>query len=277
MAPRPFGGNRGRGRAILESVADGRTSLVILCVEGAIAGAGGTGRYQMLSGTGHSLMHWVQRIAGRARHVVAVGTCAAYGAGSARQAATRPMPWVCNMTALIRAVSATHVAERFGRAGDQRGRLPHPSRLGDRNADDASRGESVALDGYGRPRFYADHLVHHGCPKNEFYEYKASAHNLSEQGCMMEKPRLHRHPGRWRLQHQAVEWRGSCTRAGYPCINCTAPLFEDPRHAFVETPKIAGIPVGLPTDMPKAWFMALASLSRPRPPTASTSTPARTG
>ena len=59
---------------------------------------------------------------------------------------------------------------------------------------------------------------------------------------------------------------GSCTRGGYPCINCTAPEFEEPRHAFTQTPKIAGIPVGLPTDMPKAWFMALASLSKAATP-----------
>jgi len=59
---------------------------------------------------------------------------------------------------------------------------------------------------------------------------------------------------------------GSCTRGGYACINCTAPEFEEPRHAFMETPKIAGIPVGLPTDMPKAWFVALASLSKAATP-----------
>ena len=59
---------------------------------------------------------------------------------------------------------------------------------------------------------------------------------------------------------------GSCTRAGYPCINCTAPEFEEPGHGFTETPKFAGIPVGLPTDMPKAWFVALASLSKAATP-----------
>jgi ferredoxin hydrogenase small subunit len=32
------------------------------------------------------------------------------------------------------------------------------------------------------------------------------------------------------------------------------------------TPKIAGIPIGLPTDMPKAWFVALASLSKSATP-----------
>jgi ferredoxin hydrogenase small subunit len=127
-------------------------------------------------------------------------------------------------------------------------------------------GEALPLDGYQRPRFYADHLVHHGCPKNEFYEYKASARELSQMGCMMENLGC--------IGTQAVgdcntrPWNGegSCTKGGYPCINCTAPEFEDPRHTFTETPKIAGIPVGLPTDMPKAWFMALASLSKAATP-----------
>jgi hypothetical protein len=32
------------------------------------------------------------------------------------------------------------------------------------------------------------------------------------------------------------------------------------------TPKISGIPIGLPTDMPKAWFVALASLSKAATP-----------
>lgn len=114
----------------------------------------------------------------------------------------------------------------------------------------------------GRPLFYAQHLVHHGCPENEFYEYKASAAEFSDLGCLME------HLGC--VGTQAVgdcnirPWngKGSCTRGGYPCINCTAPEFEEPRHPFTETPKIAGIPVGLRSDMPKAWFMALASLSK---------------
>jgi len=55
---------------------------------------------------------------------------------------------------------------------------------------------------------------------------------------------------------------GSCLTGGSPCVNCTAPGFEEPGHPFARTPKVAGIPIGLPTDMPKAWFVALASLSK---------------
>jgi ferredoxin hydrogenase small subunit len=32
------------------------------------------------------------------------------------------------------------------------------------------------------------------------------------------------------------------------------------------TPKVAGIPIGLPADMPKAWFVALAALSKSATP-----------
>jgi ferredoxin hydrogenase small subunit len=131
-------------------------------------------------------------------------------------------------------------------------------------ASDSLRAED--LDAFGRPRFYADRLVHHGCDRNEFYEYKASAEQLSQMGCLME------HLGCMGTQvHADCNTRlwngeGSCTRGGYPCISCTEPGFERRPHAFTQTPKIGGIPVGLPTDMPKAWFVALSALSKAATP-----------
>ena len=59
---------------------------------------------------------------------------------------------------------------------------------------------------------------------------------------------------------------GGCTSAGSTCIACTSPAFERLRSAFAETPKVAGIPVGLPVDMPRAWFVALATLSKSATP-----------
>lgn len=254
---------------LLTAIAEGRESIDILCVEGAIArGPNGTGRFQMMSGTGRPLMSWVQDIAPRARHVVAVGTCAAYGGVTA--AGGNPSD------AVGLQYEGAHPGGLFPADWRAAGGLPvinvagcptHPGWVTETLlmlASDALR--DADLDGFRRPRFYADHLVHHGCPKNEFYEYKASARQLSDLGCMMENLGC--------VGTQAVgdcnirPWNGegSCTRAGFPCINCTAPEFEEPRHPFTETPKVAGIPVGLPTDMPKAWFMALASLSKAATP-----------
>ena len=256
-------------RALLEDIEAGRTALDILCIEGSILrGPGGTGRFQMLSGTGRSMLDWVQSLAPLARHVVAVGTCATYG--GVTSAGENPADAVGVQ------YDGEHRGGALGSDFTARGGLPVINVAGCPTHPDwvtetllmlaAGELDAGGLDGLARPRFYADHLVHHGCSKNEFYEYKASARELSEIGCLME------HLGC--IGTQAVGdcnirgWNGagSCTQAGYPCINCTAPEFEEPGHGFTETPKFAGIPVGLPSDMPKAWFMALASLSKAATP-----------
>lgn len=254
---------------ILERIADGAIALDTLCIEGSIArGPRGSGRYQILAGTGKSMLQWCRELAPLARHVVAVGSCAAFGGMTT--AGGNPSD----------STGLQYDGTRHGGIFDPEfvsgsgmpviniaGCPTHPDWVIETLmllADGTLRRDS--LDSLGRPLFFAENLVHHGCPKNEFYEYKASARTLSEQGCMMENLGC--------VGTQAVgdcnirPWngQGSCTRAGYPCIACTSPEFEEPRHPFAQTPKIAGIPVGLPSDMPKAWFMALASLSKAATP-----------
>ncbi|MGP9790406.1 NADH-quinone oxidoreductase subunit B family protein [Roseinatronobacter sp. NSM] len=256
-------------RALLDDILAGRVALDLLCVEGAIArGPRGTGRYQMLTGTGQSMLHWVLALAPLARHVVAVGSCAAFGGMTAAGGNPSDAVGLQYDGSHSGGVLAHEFRDRTGLPVINIAGCPtHPGWvLETLMLLAADTLDHDGLDGYARPRFFADHLVHHGCSRNEFYEYKASARALSDRGCMME------HLGC--IGTQAVgdcnirPWNGagSCTSGGYPCINCTAPEFEDPRHAFTQTPKIAGIPVGLPTDMPKAWFMALASLSKAATP-----------
>jgi ferredoxin hydrogenase small subunit len=166
-------------RAILDDAAEGRVPLDILCVEGAIArGPAGTGRFQMLSGTGHSLLHWVERLAARARHVVAVGSCAAYGGVTA--AGGNPTDAVGLQYEGTHPGGLLPSGWRSGSGGpvvNVAGCPTHPGWVTETLMLLAA-GEAIPLDGYARPRFFADHLVHHGCPKNEFYEYKASAREL---------------------------------------------------------------------------------------------------
>jgi len=239
----------------------------ILCVEGAIPrGPGGSGRFHRFAGA--TMLDWIERLAPKARHVVAVGSCAAFGGitsggGNPSDAA--------GLQYLVEEAGGILGGDFRSRAGlpvvNVAGCPTHPEWVSQTLALLAAGNLTLDdLDPLNRPRFYADVLAHHGCPRNEYYEYKASAEFAGQLGCLME------HLGCVGTQAHADcnvrGWNGgnSCIDAGTPCIHCTAPGFEAPGHPFMQTPKIAGIPVGLPTDMPKAWFVALASLAKSATP-----------
>jgi ferredoxin hydrogenase small subunit len=254
---------------ILEACASGLTPLDVLCVEGALLrGPAGTGRFHVLSGTGRPMIEWVARLAARARHVVAIGSCASFGGMTS--AGVNPTD----------ACGLQYDGEELGGAlGDEfraRGGLPvvnvagcpvHPGWVTETLV-------ALGLDAFGtedldplsRPRSYTEQLVHHGCPRNEYYEFKASAEKPSDQGCLMENMGCVGTQAHGDCNTRAWNRYGSCVRGGFACIDCTRPGFEDPGHPFVETPKVAGIPLALPTDMPKAWFVALAALSKSATP-----------
>lgn len=254
---------------LLQQILDDQISLDILCLEGAVVqGPNGSGAFHQLAGTGQSMMAWIERLAAKARHVVAVGSCAAYGGITAGG---------CNPSEACGLQYAG--VEAGGLLGDgfvAKAGMPvinvagcpiHPNWLTETLVEMAWGDMTTAsLDDFGRPRGYADHLVHHGCPRNEYYEFKASAGLPSQQGCLMEHLGCQGTQAHGDCNTRLWNGEGSCLRGGYACISCTAPGFEEPGHGFTETPKIAGIPVGLPTDMPKAWFVALASLSKAATP-----------
>jgi len=254
---------------LLQSIIDGKQMLDILCLEGAVMrGPNGTGRFHLLAGSGLPMMQWLEQLASKAAHVVAVGNCAAYGGITS---GGDNVVEACGLQ-YDEAVPGGLLGDAFR---DPSG-LPviniagcptHPNWVTD-TLMQLSTGELEpdSLDDLGRPRSYTDHLVHHGCPRNEFYEYKASAAHHSQLGCLMENLGCVGTQAHADCNIRLWNGEGSCLRGGYACIDCTAPGFEEPNRVFSETPKVAGIPVGLPTDMPKAWFVALASLSKAATP-----------
>ena len=259
---------------ILQDCADGQQVVDLLCLEGSVmTGPEGTGAFHRLAGTDQPMMHWIRKLAQRARYVLAVGTCAAYG-GITSAASGDGFASLLGATGLqfdgaepggllgpgFRAAEGLPVVNIAG--------CPtHPGWVLDTLLAIAMRRfDEADLDELGRPRLYADHLVHHGCPRNEFCEYKASAEKPGDLGCLMEHRGCVGTQAHGDCNTRLWNGSGSCLRGGYPCIACTEPGFESPRHAFAVTPKVAGIPVGLPADMPKAWFVALAALSKSATP-----------
>jgi uptake hydrogenase small subunit len=255
-------------RDLLAALEGGERRLDALIVEGSVLmGPNGSGRCQMFAGTGRTMADWVASLSARAGVVMAVGSCAAFGGipladpdpGEATGLQYSAVERGGALGAGFRAGSGLPVINIAGCA-------PHPGWIMETLAalvsGDLGAGD---LDPVGRPKFFADHLAHHGCARNEFYEFKASAERPSDRGCMMEHLGCKATQAVGDCNQRVWNGSGSCTTGGYACIGCTSPGFEAAR-GFLTTPKIAGIPVGLPLDMPKAWFMALAALSKSATP-----------
>ncbi len=254
---------------MLDDILKGSIPLHALCLEGSVMqGPNGTGRFHVLAGTGKPMMTWLEELAEKAHYTLAIGSCAAFGGITA--AGNNPGD-ACGLQ-----YDGKETGGLLGSAWQSASGFPvinvagcptHPDWVTDVLAQ-LSMGDLQLsqLDELNRPRAYTDHLVHHGCARNEFYEYKASAETLGDLGCMMEHKGCLGTQARADCNSRPWNGKGSCLKGGYPCINCTAPEFEEPHLSFTETPKIAGIPIGLPTDMPKAWFVALASLSKAATP-----------
>ena len=152
--------------------------LDILCLEGAaLRGPRGSGRFHILAGSETPMAQIVAEMARAARYVIAIGSCAAYGGITA---AGDNVTEACGLAFEGREPGGLLGADFRSRSGlpviNISGCPVHPGWVTETLVQ-LSLGQFPAsdLDEFGRPRFFAEHLVHHGCPRNEYYEYKASA------------------------------------------------------------------------------------------------------
>lgn len=256
--------NQGKILDILKDLSRQKRKLDILVVEGAIYdGPEGTGKYDLFCGM--PFKEWIVNLAKLTRYLVAVGTCACFGGIGA------------SGKNLMEATGLQFFREKRGGflGEDYRSKenLPviniagcpaHPDWITESLvslAKDEMR--SCDLDDFQRPRIFYEKLAHHACPRNEYYEFKASAQCYSQQGCLFEN--LGCKGTQCESDCNERLWltrTGSCTRGGFPCISCTSPRFPDGFLPFFETLKIGNIPTTLPLDVPKAWYVGISGLAK---------------
>lgn len=244
-------------RRLVDDLLAGRRPLDLLVVEGTVMnGPDGTGRFDTWHGMPKRDL--VRGLAARARDVLAAGTCASFGGvGQAGDPDGTGLQF--------------RREERGGLLGDgfrsASGRpvvnLPgcpvHPEVLCCALSMLARR-QPIELNGTNSPSDWYSTLVHQGCTRNEYHEFRVEEEQLGGPGC------LYFHMGclgplTWGPCNRTL-WgnRNSKTRAGVPCFGCTRPDFPRP-HPYFQTRNIEGVPYDLPDGVDRAHFLAYKSLA----------------
>jgi len=242
---------------LTERIISGEQPLDILCVEGAIIrGPGGTGMYDAWGGVPKKDL--IGALAQRAAVILAIGTCASFGGiGSDGDVEATGLQF--------------HKKERGGFLGAEfrsRAGLPvinlpgcpcHCDIIIGTLASVIS-GVPISFTEYNTPSEWYGLLVHQGCTRNEYHEYRVEEENFGERGC------LFFHMGcRGPLTYgpcNKLLWnrRSSKTRVGVPCFGCTHPDFPQ-RSPFFYTENIEGVPLDLPNGVDRAHYLAYKGMA----------------
>ncbi len=245
----------------VDAILDDRLALDILCIEGSIiTGPVGTGMYDRYRrGVGKHQI--IAQLAEKARHVVAMGTCAAYGGVPAAP----PNPTDCV------GLQFTH-QEPGGllpAAWRARGGLPvinvsgcpaHPAAIVG-TLSFLAAGLPLPLDAINRPMPWFNVPVHSGCSRNEYHEYDVEDTELGGDACLFFNLGCKGPVTRSICNTELWNGRNSKPRAGVPCFGCTGPNFPQDANLFV-TQKLGNIPLKLPEGVNRANYMAYKQLAK---------------
>ncbi|MGE5547670.1 MAG: NADH:ubiquinone oxidoreductase [Solirubrobacterales bacterium] len=244
-------------QGLLERIRDGRTRLDVLVVEGAvIRGPAGTGMYD--SRNGRPKKDLVADLASRAGVVIAAGTCASFGGfGTGEEIEATGLQFLGSK-------KGGFLGEGF-RSG--RG-LPvinlagcpcHPQVMAGALSSVAG-GVPLRLDEFNRPLEWFGMLVHQGCSRNEYHEYRIEERDFGQNGCLFFHMGCHGPLAAGPCNKLLWNNRSSKPRVGIPCFGCTEPGFPQ-KEPFFQTPNIEGIPLGLPSGVSRAHYMAYKSMA----------------
>ncbi len=120
--------------------------------------------------------------------------------------------------------------------------------------------QKIELDEFLRPKEFFAYLVHHGCLRNEYFEWKVDSKDYGEkEGCL-----FYEHGCKGPMTHancNKILWNevSSKTRAGSPCLGCTEPDF--PKVNIYETKKYMSLPLA-PYGISKRAYFTVAGVAK---------------
>lgn len=121
--------------------------------------------------------------------------------------------------------------------------------------------KEILLDNLYRPTELFSTLAHHGCTRNEYFEWKVDAEDFgTKEGCLFYKQGC-RAPMTYASCNKIL-WNdvSSKTRVGTPCFGCTQPDF--PRKNLFTTKTNMSIPQDVPAGVSKRAYLSLVGIAK---------------
>jgi hydrogenase small subunit len=250
-------GSAAEHNRLIENLLSGQQELDLLCLEGSILrGPGGTGMYDTFNDKPKKDL--VAELARRARFVVAVGTCASFGGmgaeGETEATGAQFLKWKKG------GFLGESFVSRGGRPVINLPGCPCHCEVVAGVLSALISGTPMPMNEFNSPQEWYGMLVHQGCTRNEYHEYRVEERDFGETGCLFFHLGCHGPLAYGPCNKSLWNGRSSKTRVGVPCFGCTRPDFPQ-AYPFYETQAIEEIPLQLPDGVDRAHYLAYKGMA----------------
>ncbi len=232
----------------LEDILNQEERIDFLLVEGAISS-----NKEIFTINDDSTTNHLNKLASKSNYIVAVGSCASYGGIHAKFNQNSD---ICGVKNIINENIQKNLKHEIV---NLTGCPVHPEWILQTLFTLKSQ-EKISIDELGRPIELYSNLAHHGCTRNEYFEWKVEGDFGQKEGCL-----FYDQGCRGPMTHSScnkILWNdiSSKTRAGMPCIGCTEVDF--PRTDMLETKKNMGIPHEVPFGISKRAYLSISGVAK---------------
>jgi uptake hydrogenase small subunit len=232
----------------LEDILNQKEEIDFLLIEGSISSD-----KDFFTISDDSTFNHLNKLASKSNYIIAVGSCASYGGVHAK---FRQNEDICSINDAINKNILENIKHKIV---NLTGCPVHPEWILQTLFTLKTFGE-IALDELGRPKELYSTLAHHGCTRNEYFEWKVEGDFGQKEGCL-----FYDQGCRGPMTHSScnkILWNdiSSKTRVGMPCIGCTE--IDFPRNDMLETKKNIGIPYEVPLGISKRAYLSISGVAK---------------
>ena len=232
----------------LDDILTQNEKIDFLLIEGAISK-----NEKFFSISNDSTFNLLNKLALKAKHIIAVGSCASNGGMHAKFTQNND---ICGINDSIKEQTINKLEHSII---NLTGCPVHPEWILQTLFTLKNYGK-MQLDEQKRPKELYSTLAHHGCTRNEYFEWKVEGSFGKKEGCL-----FYDQGCRGPMTHSScnkILWNdiSSKTRVGMPCIGCTESDF--PRENMLETKKNIGIPLDVPLGISKRAYLSITGIAK---------------